>query len=294
MAAGQLAVIGGEDHQRVVGRTAGVERVEHPGERPVDLRAQPPVALDQEAPRQLRAQGDAVLGVVQHAKVLQQRLARLVRAGRMVPVVRQRHLIERMQVVERARQRVVRLVEAEGQGEGPARMAGDEVARLCSDVGRTAQVLGDGRPIHLAEAYAVDRREPVRAQQVIRRGVVEVELVHAAGARGRPGGIAVVAAAAEEPAGPAIVQQIGQARDVIVHRMPVQRDLAVVVGVGAGEQGGARRTAHRLGAVGTVKDGAALGQRVHARHLDAVVAVGGQGGARLLVGDDQQQVGRSG
>ena len=51
----------------------------------------------------------------------------------------------------------------------------------------------------LAEAYAVGRREPVRAQQVIGSDVVEVELVDAVRARSRPVGIAMVAAAAEEP-----------------------------------------------------------------------------------------------
>ena len=207
---------------------------------------------------------------------------------------RQRHLVEGMQVVQGAGQRIVRLVEAEGEGERPVRVAADEVARLGGDVGRTAQVLGDGRPVRLAEAHAVGRRQPVRAQQVVGRDVVEVELVDATGARGRPAGIAVAAAAAEEPAHPAIVEQIGQTGNVVVHGMLAQRDLAVVVRPGAGEQAGACRTAHRLGAVGAAKDGAALGQRVHARHLDAVVAVGGQGGARLLIGDDQQQVRRRG
>ena len=89
--------------------------------------------------------------MVQRVHVLQQRLAGLVRAGRMVPVVRQRYLVEGMQVVQGAGQRVVGLVEAEGQGERPARVAADEVARLGGDVGRTAQVLGDGRPVLLAE-----------------------------------------------------------------------------------------------------------------------------------------------
>ena len=73
--------------------------------------------------------------------------------------------------------------------------------------------------------------------------------------------------------------------------MVEEGDLAVAVRPSVGEQEGARRTDRTpAGSSRRGGTGAPLGQRVHARHLDAVVAEGGQGRACLLIGDDQQQV----
>ena len=102
----------------------------------------------------------------------------------------------------------------------------------------------------------------------------------------------MVTAAPEKSADPAIVKQISQAWDVILHRVLVQRNLAVVVGPGASEQACAGWTTYRLGTVGPVEDSAALGQFIHAGNLDEVVTVRGEGGARLLISDDQKQVWR--
>ena len=181
---------------------------------------------------------------------------------------------------------VVRVVERHGQQEGPLGRLGQIAHGGVGDVGvhRRAEVtvgLLPGRRTRVAGDDLIDRGVgPLLPWEVpepwygVGLGRERLGQVPFAGPDG------LIAGGRED---------LAQVRNAVAYRLVVDVHSGGVRHL-AGDDAGPARTAQRRRAVRLLEGGPARGQLVHMGCAGAVVAVGGDRGPGLLVGDDQQDV----
>ncbi len=291
-------MVGREDHDRVVGETALLQRGQHAAELRVDIGRRAVVRMARGA--DLRVGGRRAIVLADDAQPLRMRVAfrRIEPHGRHVDLV----VAVQIPVFARDRVRVVRMGQRHDHAERPRIVPGRALAR---DV---VELLLRGErdfvvEIELVRAHARARLQH-RAHVVIpARPLARLVPV------GHPAEIGRIDVGREpfleavQLVGPAEMHLAGQHRpvaaraQVVRERQRLRRQLGgVIVGADprrqlAGQQREPRRRAQRARAVGGVEHHALRGEPVERRRACDAVAVGRQRERRQLVGHQDQDVG---